>query len=185
MKFTDMMMHEHEAVRRALTVLQEMADRAERGTMPDRHDVNALLIFFHYYVDESHQNKEETILFPALRRSLCSLQVEAGLRNKLDRLMSTHSDERELIQSTQRQLFSDRPTEFSMPAKKFIRILWTHAAEEEKELFPLAEKVLTTQELEDVSAGMEQADATFGRSQLNLLMQMLQELEKKYLAQAA
>jgi hypothetical protein len=32
---------------------------------------------------------------------------------------------------------------------------------------------------------MESADARFGRSQLNLLMQMLQELEKQYLPRTA
>ena len=172
-------------MRRALAVLEEMADRAERGTMPDRHDVNALLLFLHYYADQCHQAKEETILFPALERARSTFRGEAGVQTALKGLLHEHSGERSLIEETQRRLFSDTPSDFVSTARSVIRILYNHSLEEERKLFPLAEQALTPEEAARVASLMEQADAKFGRSQLDLLIQMLEQLEKVYLPKVA
>ena len=52
-------------------------------------------------------------------------------------------------------------------------------------LFPLAEKLLSPKDAQDVAIRMEEADARFGRSQQKLLLELLQELEGKYLRKAA
>ena len=41
---------EHKAIRRAVNVLRTMTEQVEHGLPTDRHDVNALLIFLHYFV---------------------------------------------------------------------------------------------------------------------------------------
>src|SRR5262245_55449962 len=53
--FADLLTKEHSALRRGLIVLRTMTDRLELGIATDRHDVNALLIFFHYFGDVLHQ----------------------------------------------------------------------------------------------------------------------------------
>jgi hemerythrin-like domain-containing protein len=185
MQMSEALIKEHKLIRRALAVLENMADRAEHGTMPDRHDINALLLFLHYFADECHQAKEETILFPALERSGTTFRGEASVRTKLQGLIHEHSGERSLIEETQRRLFSDTPSDFLGTARSVIRILYNHSIEEEKKLFPLAEQVLTPDEAAQVTLQMEQADAKFGRSQLDLLIQMLEGLEKQYLPKVA
>src|SRR5688572_25991998 len=96
MGFTDLLIKEHKALRRALEVLRIMTDRVERGIPTDRHDVNALLMFFHYFGDVLHQAKEESILFPALRSShKCASSAQ------LQTLLGEHHEKRGLIETTQ------------------------------------------------------------------------------------
>ena len=70
------------------------------------------------------------------------------------------------------------------------RFLWPvcsheHALKEEQELFPMAEEILTKPEAEEVSMRFKEADASLGDSQRTLLMELLQELEGKYLRRVA
>jgi hypothetical protein len=52
-------------------------------------------------------------------------------------------------------------------------------------LFPVARKILTRKEADDVLTRIEEADAKFGCSQRALLIEVLQELEQKYSPRAA
>src|SRR5262245_52374448 len=67
--FSELLIKEHEPIRRATTVLEGMITDAENDRRINRSDVNALLIFLHYFADACHQAKEEAILFPVLRQS--------------------------------------------------------------------------------------------------------------------
>ena len=185
MEFQEAFNKEHALVRRALDVLEEMARRAEQGITIDRHDVNALLIFLHYFVDACHQTKEETILFPVLRQSRGVFTVEESVKDQLRNLLKEHTEERTLVEKTNIQLFSDKPSEFVASARKLVRFLTEHAMNEEQVLLPLAAKVLTREEADQVAMRIQQADAEFGYAQRNLLIDMLQELERKYLPKAA
>jgi hemerythrin-like domain-containing protein len=72
MEFSERLIKEHEPIRRAINVLNGMVQDAEHGVAIDKHDINALLIFLHYFGDVCHQAKEESILFPILRKSKTS-----------------------------------------------------------------------------------------------------------------
>jgi hemerythrin-like domain-containing protein len=155
-----------------------MTDRLERGIHTDRHDVNALLIFLHYFGDVLHQSKEESILLPALKSSdKCPEDFKS--------LLGEHVQQRGLIEKTQFLLFTDLQDEFVASARKLIGLLSKHADEEEHVLFPLAERILTIAKAEEVRAKLEYSDAEFGERQLRLLMDMLHQLEDKYIPKAA
>jgi hemerythrin-like domain-containing protein len=155
-----------------------MTDRLERGVQTDRHDVNALLIFLHYFGDVLHQSKEESILFPALKSSdKCPEDLKS--------LLGEHVQQRGLIEKTQFLLFTDLQDEFVASARKLIDLLLKHADEEEHVLFPLAERILTVAKAEEVRTKLQDSDAEFGERQLRLLMDMLHQLEDKYIQKAA
>jgi hemerythrin-like domain-containing protein len=178
--FEDLFIEEHKTIRRALEVLKTMADRVERGIPTDRHDVNALLIFLHYFGDVLHQAKEESILFPALKSS-----SEDASPADLSSLVAEHNEERGLIEKTQFTLFTDKQDEFIASARKVIALFSEHAHQEELVLFPLARKILTTKEAAEVTVKLQEADAKFGFRQRELLMDMLHHLEDKYIRKAA
>jgi hemerythrin-like domain-containing protein len=185
MEFLELLIKEHEPIRRAISVLEGMASDAENGRRINRNDVNALLIFLHYFADACHQAKEETILFPILRESETSIRVEGVVREQLEDLLKEHSEERSLVEETQLALFSERPSDFIESARKLGKVLSEHALKEEQVLFPIARKILTRKEAEEVLTRIEEADAKFGCSQRALLIELLQELEEKYAPRAA
>src|SRR5262245_34995147 len=178
--FIDLFTAEHKALRRALHVLKTMTDRVEQGILTDRHDVNALLIFFHYFGDVLHQANEESILFPALKSSgqLTSFP-------ELKDIIAGHNEQRGLIEKVQFALFTDRQDEFTASARKLIALVSEHADEEEHVLFPLAGRILSAAAADEVTRGLHEADAQFGFRQQKLLMDMLQELEDRYSRKAA
>jgi hemerythrin-like domain-containing protein len=90
MEFSELLIKEHEPIRRAINVLEAMAGDAENGRRVNRNDVNALLIFLHYFADACHQAKEETILFPILRQSGASIRVGDVIRKQLQGLLTEH-----------------------------------------------------------------------------------------------
>ena len=185
MTFSELLIQEHALIRRALAVLEKMTENAENGVPAGKHDVNALLIFLHYFADAYHQGKEEDVLFPLLRQSQSTLRMEDRMRSQLEALLREHNEERSLIERTQLTLFSENTSGFIENARKLKQILSEHALKEEQVLFPMAEKILTPAEAQDASLRMEQADAKFGSAQGKLLLELLQELEERYLQKAA
>lgn len=184
MEFSERLIKEHEPIRRAMNVLTGMVHDAEHDVAIDKHDINALLLFLHYFGDTFHQAKEEEILIPILKRSKESTHVQKAQEHSQDAL-TEHNEQRTLIEKAQLALFSDQPSEFTAGARKLIQRLSEHILMEEAALFPAAEKVLTQEEAQEVVMRMEEADADFGRSQRALLIELLDELEAKYLRKAA
>jgi hemerythrin-like domain-containing protein len=185
MEFSELLIKEHEPIRRAISVLEAMVSDAENGRRINRNDINALLIFLHYFGDVCHQAKEETILFPILRQSETSIRVEGVVRGQLEDLLKEHIEERSLLEETQLALFSERPSEFIESARKLGKTISEHAFKEEQVLFPIARKILTREEADEVLTRIEETDAKFGCSQRALLNDLLQELEEKYSRRAA
>src|ERR1700752_4441009 len=118
MEYSELLSREHEVVYRAIHVLEMMAD-GEYSPSIDRHDVNALLIFLHYFVDTYHQAKEEGLLFPVLKRSRQADPCNTE-RDELEKLLAEHHEERSLIEKTQLALFSTQRSEFIEQAEKLI-----------------------------------------------------------------
>ena len=188
MRFSELFLAEHQLLYRAVAVLEQMTQRADAGKNTDQHDVHALLLFLHYFVDACHQTKEESILFPALRQAHASVEsrpAAAPLPEEIDKLLGEHVDDRFLIERSQIVLFSGKPEKFVEHGRALGRLLSKHAQYEEQHLFPLAEKILNREEADKVAMRMEQADAQFGASQKRLLLDMLDELERKYVPKAA
>jgi hemerythrin-like domain-containing protein len=134
----------------------------------------------HYFGDVLHQAKEESILFPALKSS-----DEFTSSPELEGLLGEHNEERGLIEKAQFELFTDKQDEFIASARKLINLLSEHADEEEHVLFPLADKILRMPKAHEVTEKFQEADGQFGLRQRKLLMDMLQELEDRYIRKAA
>ena len=176
MGFFEILMKEQEPIRRAIHVLEEITDKVENGISVDKHDVNALLSFLHCFADAYHQLKQENILFPI---------VGAHDREEVQHLLKEDKEQRCAIEKTRIALFSEQPFEFVVTARKLTHLLWEHILKEERILFPIAEEIVTPEQASTITMRIEEADAEFGCSQRTLLIELLQELERKYLRKAA
>jgi hemerythrin-like domain-containing protein len=187
MEFTQLLAAEHQAIRRALNVLESMRDKMQHGYSVDIHDVNALLLFLHCFADGCHQGKEESILFPALKQSLQNPNRGDSrfLTLDLESLLGEHKQERDLIQKTQTALFARQGSDFADQSRRLIDLLVEHIVQEERILLPMAEQILTPQEAIAAGMQMQEANASFGECQVTLLLDMLKRLEDKFLSKAA
>jgi hemerythrin-like domain-containing protein len=187
MEFSELLTGEHQAIRRALNVLESMKDKILHGCSVDIHDVNALLLFLHGFADGCHQGKEESILFPALRQALDNRYLGDSGFSILDieSLFEEHKEERDLIYRTQTALFAKQDSDFVEYTRKLIKLLLEHIAREERILFPMAERILTQEEAIAVGVRIQEANATFGECQVTLLLDILKRLEEKFMSKAA
>ena len=177
MKSTDMLRDDHRHMVAALDVVTEMAARAGTNQEIDTADVNRMLKFFRDFGDRHHQGKEESVLFPALLHDPMQRNYE-----RLCCLVFEHDRQRSLIEGLEESLLTKNTKDFSYYATRMSTILREHIKEEEEVVFPLAESTLTAAEDERVAAEMKHYDAAWQATQLAGELQVLADMESKYLA---
>lgn len=185
MEFSKLLADEHQAIRRALNVLESIREKIQDGCSVDTHDVNAILLFLHCFADGCHQGKEESIVFPALKQSLQNRGESRLLTLDLESLLNEHQQDRDLIQRSQTALFAKQGSDFAEYSRKLIDLVYEHIAKEERILLPMAEQILTPQEAIAVGMRMQEANAIYGECQVTLLLDMLMRLEQKFTSKAA
>src|SRR5204862_6817855 len=68
MKCTDLLMQDHKIILQCLNILDDMASRVQNEQPVEIEDAHAILRFLRVFADDHHQTKEESALFPELRR---------------------------------------------------------------------------------------------------------------------
>ncbi len=66
MTATEQLLHEHEAITQALSILEQLCQRLGDGKEVNPEHFDQLLEFIQVFTDECHHGKEEQFLFPAL-----------------------------------------------------------------------------------------------------------------------
>src|SRR5690349_17261121 len=69
MKCIDALSKEHKIILRALDIVDHMASQTEKNQPVEPADVETILRFLRVCVDNHHQTKEESALFPELMRT--------------------------------------------------------------------------------------------------------------------
>src|SRR5262245_41716543 len=98
MKSTELLTQEHKLILRALDVLDVMNGLIEKANTVEAADIDRILSFLRWFADAHHQAKEETVLFPALRRAASS-QSRA-----VEHMMLEHNQERSLVEDIERDI---------------------------------------------------------------------------------
>jgi hemerythrin-like domain-containing protein len=111
-------------------------------------DSSALAPFASYLVQEvaHHFEIEEQALFPLLARHLGSEQGPLAVMN------AEHASFRELLRQLSDGLDSGRAGQAQERARDIIGLLRGHIAKEDGVLFPMATRVLSPEELQEVDA---------------------------------
>ena len=176
MKTTALLKEEHEYIVRAMNVLENMAVRIVRGELADSNDRESILSFLRSFLDDHHQTKEEFILFPALLRASHGDDHEC-----LCKLIFEHNRERSLVEGIEEAMATRKTEDFVYYAHRFVDIVRSHVADEEKNLFQHADALLSPEEDERMVREIGLFDTPAQRRTLIALLKGLATLELKYL----
>jgi len=168
-------MQEHKFILRALDVLDNMAAWAQKNGAVDEVDIGNILDFLRWFADAHHQIKEETILFPALKRAA------ASQGRPVDHMMLEHERERALIEQIETAARLARIPDFLSYADKLSSALRNHIYKEDDILFEFAKAALSTAADDEVAAQLESFDTRFDKEILADKISHLRSLEWKYL----
>jgi hemerythrin-like domain-containing protein len=146
MKCIELFVQEHKTILRALDVLQHMALRIEHDQPVEAEDVETLLRFLRAFADDHHQAKEESALFPEL------MKTSAANERPLHHLIFEHDQERSLVEGLEDSLRTKKGMDFVLFANRLVDLIRTHIKKEDSILFEIAERVLTAEQDERVTA---------------------------------
>ena len=169
MKCTDLLVEDHKIILRAIDVLEQMAERVKNHQALEHDDVEILVRFLRSFADDYHQGKEESALFPELRRVLTARE------GPVHRILFEHDQERSLVDGIEDALFTKKGPEFVQLAHRLIELMRDHVRKENDVLFTIVDRSLSAEQDQNVVAQFENftVEAMFLRE--------LSSLEAKYL----
>src|SRR5437867_2974826 len=146
MKCTDLLVQDHKVILRALDVLEHMAKRVESDQRVDAEDVETILRFLRTFADGHHQAREESALFPELRRTAPANE------GPLCQMIFEHNQERSLVEGLEDAMHTKKGMEFVYFANRLTQLIRTHIHKEDNILFPIAEGLLSAEQDERITA---------------------------------
>lgn len=141
------------AMLRSLSLL--LAEHRRHGTLPDFRVLRSMLFYIDEFPERLHHAKESTLLFPKLRAR------SDAARDVLDRLDRDHAQGESAIRELEHALLgfemmgASRRAAFEQAAERYVEFYLAHMRVEEREILPLAERVLD-------AADWAELDAAFG-----------------------
>ena len=150
---------EHSAVSAVLRSMLQMMER-NPDEQPERFfDVlRAMLFYIDEFPERRHHPKESDLLFPKIAR------VAPHLMEVIERLERDHVSGESRVRELQHLLLAwellgdSRRVAFQEAARKYVEFYLTHMRTEETELLPVAQKLLTEQDWEQLNAAFQNTD---------------------------
>lgn len=144
MKATQILMEEHEAIKRVLSILEKIIDELENNGKANIEHLENIQEFITVFADRCHHAKEENVLFPAL--------VDEGFPQEegpLGVMLSEHEKGRGFAKGFREALAKYQTGDIStIPtivenAKSYIALLRDHIDKENNILYPMADMHLS------------------------------------------
>jgi hemerythrin-like domain-containing protein len=152
----DVLMEEHRLIEQVLGSLESFAVAVEGGLAMERALVAEYAQFFRGFADAYHHGKEEDILFQRM--------IERGFSNEsgpLAVMLHEHTQGRARVAVLRQAGQSQGPVEATeegtvlAAAREFIPLLRQHIVKEDRILYPMALRVLTGAELDQMETAFE------------------------------
>jgi hemerythrin-like domain-containing protein len=144
---TDVLRDEHVLILRALDALETAADRLERGdVVPETWWID-LIAWLRAFADGNHHAREEHLLFPAM--------VKAGVPGEDGGPITLMLEEHEMGRALMRDMQKNGQAARATAAHRYISLLRTHIAKENRVLFPLADAVLDASAQQSLTRAFE------------------------------
>ncbi len=176
MKSTRYLMKEHKLILRALEVLDAIVVRVEENAGVDPTDVDAILNFLRWFGDAHHQEKEEKVLFPALKDAAAGEQTRP-----LQHMILEHNQERSLIEHMEKAARLRKSAEFTQCAGRLAAAMRNHIYKEDEILFESACSILSRADDEKVLQQLEAFETIADQTTLQAMLQDLRRMEWTYL----
>lgn len=177
---TPTLQHEHEAITLGLTILARMTPRVSAEDITDLQDLSGITRFLKDFVDTCHHGKEEGILFPALLA-----QDRAQTQALIQRLQDDHVEGRRHLAAMQAALLPEvNFAAFHDAARAYATLLRKHIDQENTELFPMAERILSAEQQSGLALAFEAYEnKVMGPGQHEALHATLKKLLARYPAE--
>jgi hemerythrin-like domain-containing protein len=138
--------NDHEAILTALNIFSRILNNLKKTPQPDEEELLDFIDFLKEFADKCHHGKEEGILFPSM--------VAAGVPDRggpIAVMMAEHIQGRGFIHEMEESL-EDPPdlARFEKAGRDYINLLRVHIQKEQNVLFPMAERMITETELEQI-----------------------------------
>ncbi len=147
---------EHVALSAMLrSILLLLQQNRRQGTLPDFAALRAMLFYVDEFPEKRHHLKESQLLFPKLR----ARAPEAAA--VLDRLDHDHANGEKAIRDLEHELLAfemlgdARRDAFEQAAQRYVDFYFEHMSLEEKQVLPLAEKLLTQRDWVELDAAFD------------------------------
>lgn len=183
MKPTAELSHEHQAILRAIRILERMAERLETGRAVDPGHLAKAIDFLRVFADRCHHGKEESLLFPAMEKA--GIPRQGG---PIGVMLQEHATGRGYVAAmaaaAARLAKGDKAAAgpFVENARSYGALLTAHIHKEDRILFPMADARLTPAQQDELEAGFaEVEEKVFGRGKREEYIRLLEELESDYL----
>lgn len=137
MQAIDTLVHEHEVIEEALTLLGKVTQRARAGFPAPDGFAAWMIQFIRAFADGYHHQKEELALFPLLERR--GVPKEGG---PLGCMLHEHELGRELTRAMETAQSQGDLARFADAAEEYIVLLREHIFKENVVLFRIAERCL-------------------------------------------
>lgn len=159
MKLTEQLSKEHSQAREVLHVVNKIcANLALKGDIKKEH-FSQVMEFFKKYIDKSHHTKEENCLFPALEK----IKIKHH-ETLLETMLMEHNLVRHYVKGLEESYLEIKngnqaaTQPFIENGTSYIKFLLWHMDKEDKELFPLAEKLLDETTKREIETEFEKID---------------------------
>lgn len=142
------------AMLRSIVLLLEQ--HRKKGTLPDFATLRAMLFYVDEFPEKRHHRKETELLFPKLR---AKTPISRDLLDKLD---SDHARGERRIRDVEHALLAfemlgeSRREAFERTVGEYVDFYLNHMALEEREILPMAERVLTGDDWRDLDEAFAQ-----------------------------
>jgi hemerythrin-like domain-containing protein len=144
---------EHAALAAMLrSILLLLAQHRRQGTLPDFAALRAMLFYVDEFPEQRHHRQETDLLFPKLRART------PLARELLDQLDHDHARGERRIRDLEHALIAfemmgpSRRDAFEQAMQRYVDFYLTHMEQEEREVLPLAERVLRADDWLDLDA---------------------------------
>jgi hemerythrin-like domain-containing protein len=182
MQCTEELKHEHQAVLKALAILEKVGRALEEGQTGTLDDAGRVMEFLTVFVDRCHHGKEENILFPAL--------VQAGVPGEggpVGVMLTEHDEGRRYIRDMKDALTAltggrrEKAASFVAAARNYAELLREHIEKEDNVLYPLADHLLPLGTDEEMAREFQRIEnEKVGAGKHEEFHRMLHELDELY-----
>lgn len=182
MKSTEILMREHDIIKRAINLLEIVDDRLAAGDDAVVSVYPELVDFIKSFADECHHGKEEDILFELLE--------ERGVpreNSPLAVMMDEHETGRRFVRNIERSanqfIHGDKAVRVQIiqNSESYARLLKDHIYKEDAVLYPMADKILSEADQQRLDEEFSRVEADFGPERHRHYEQMIADLEQEYL----
>lgn len=184
MEATKQLREEHQGILLMLKILDKVCQKLDDGEKVSPDHLDQILEFIKIFVEKCHHKKEESILFPAM----LNVQISQG-SDLVGAILKEHSALHDIVKNLNDGIREYQAGNLAVKStiiesiRIYTAMLTQHVEQEDKVVFPLAEKHLTEETQEKLYFEFEKMEINqIGAGKHEQLHRVLDHLSKVYLS---